>query len=112
MSFLIVSFVETTFSPGDFVTRKGEVGTQMHIVIRGSVGICLQSVGKPIKVIYPGSCFGEISLVFPFPRTAWCFATCYAMLMALTKDKFDYILHECPSEKDVIMSRILRSCKF
>jgi len=109
ISFLVVSFEETTFSPGDVIVRKNEIGDMMYIIMRGRVGIYVEEfVAEPVAYKYPGNYFGEISLVFPMPRTAWIRAVHYVVLMQLNKEKFDYILAECPQEKNTLLSRIVQ----
>merc|ERR1712176_1052723 len=112
MSFLIISFEEVIFSPGDLVIRMGELGDAMYIVVHGKVGVHAEETGSPaVAFRTKGTYFGEIALVFPLPRTAWIVAVHYLVLMRLTKVKFDYILHECPSEKDAVLSRVMHDFK-
>lgn len=109
ISFLVVSFEEATFSPCDVIVRKNEIGDIMYIIMRGRVGIYLEEdASEPVTYKYPGNYFGEISLVFPMPRTAWIRAVHYVVLMQLNKERFDYILEECPQEKNTLLSRIVQ----
>merc|ERR1719456_1481545 len=112
LSFLVVSFEEFVYSPGDLLVRKNEVGDTMYIVLRGAAVVCVdEACEKPIKTLDEGSFFGEISLVFPFPRTAWIYAGSYIVLMQLDKDKFDNVLMTAPDEKKALLTRIVKSVK-
>jgi len=50
-----------SYRPGDFIFRQGDIGDYFYIVISGRVSIAGYGAGL-FATMYPGMCFGEISL--------------------------------------------------
>lgn len=47
------------FLPGDFICRKGEVGTEMYIIMHGEVEV-VNNQGETLATLTKGKVFGEI----------------------------------------------------
>ena len=60
------------FAPNEKIVRKGQKGSSMFIIHRGSVFIQIREGGKPkkIKTLHEGEFFGEMGLFTGEPRTA------------------------------------------
>ena len=99
---LVVSFKLQTFSPGDFVCQKGDIGRDMYVVKRGSVEVVSDDGSKIFVTLGPGSVFGEISLL-SIPgsktgnrRTANVRSKGYADLFSLSKNDLYKCLQDYP----------------
>lgn len=82
-------------TPGDFIFRKGDIGTCMYFISRGSVDVRSED-GSVLATLADGSFFGEIALVMSLPRTADIVARDYCDLYFLEKATFDRILGHYP----------------
>jgi len=93
---IILQLKPAVFSPGDHIFRKGDAGTEMYFISRGSVVV----VSEDEKVVYAtlsvGQFFGEIALLLSEPRTATLKAAQYCDLYVLAKDTFDNVLKRYP----------------
>lgn len=49
------------FLPGDYICRKGEVGTEMYIIMHGEVEVVTEE-GATLATLSKGKVFGEIRL--------------------------------------------------
>jgi small-conductance mechanosensitive channel/CRP-like cAMP-binding protein len=60
------------FAPGEKIVRKGQKGSSMFIVHRGTVTVQVREEGKikPIRQLKEGGFFGEMGLFTGEPRTA------------------------------------------
>ena len=59
LSDLILKLVPVIFLPGDSICRKGEVGTEMYIVMHGEVEVVTDE-GVTLATLAKGNVFGEI----------------------------------------------------
>jgi len=62
VSDLILKLKPVIFLPGDYVCRKGDVGTEMYIIMHGEVEVVTED-GLTLAVLSKGKVFGEIRLV-------------------------------------------------
>ena len=82
--------------PGDYIFRKGEVGTSMYFISLGTVDVVTEDDGPVLATLTEGSFFGEIALLMSTPRTASIRAASYSDMYTLDKEKFDRILEKYP----------------
>jgi glucose-6-phosphate 1-dehydrogenase len=80
---------------GEVLIRKGDIGCEMYIVVRGEAEV-LDDAGRVLKTFRDGDVFGEIALLIHTPRTATVRAKTACDLMALDKTSLDRILHDHP----------------
>jgi len=105
---MVTAFEEQVFSPGDVIVTKGEMGSELFFIIKGSVEVlidddCCQVVAE--KGI--GEYFGEIALVYENQvRTAWVRARSFCLLAKLTKAVFESTLQSAPHVKQKMMDQI------
>ena len=59
LSDLILKLVPVIFLPGDYICRKGEVGTEMYIIMHGEVDVVTDE-GEALATLSKGKVFGEI----------------------------------------------------
>lgn len=84
------------FTPGDYIMRAGEPGSEMYFISRGRVEI-VSADGKTVyATLGAGDFFGEMALLFHQRRTASARAAEYCDLYMLEKGTFDNILLRFP----------------
>ena len=83
------------YLPGDFIIRKGDVGSEMFFLVKGEVEV-LDGAGAIIATLGPGSFFGETSLLTSVPRTASIRTREYCEVFVLAKDEFNRVLRDHP----------------
>ncbi len=83
------------YSPGEYIIRKGEMGSEMYFICRGQVEV-LDDAGATLKTMGDGDFFGELSLLFSQPRTASIRADTPCDLFVLSTGDFNRILQDHP----------------
>ena len=100
---LVDKMEPSSFETGDIIIKEGHGGQQMYFVNRGILNVVVGSDGGEIvHTMKDGDFFGEVALVFETPRTASIIATTKSQLFILTKDDFNSVINEFPSESDRI----------
>jgi CRP-like cAMP-binding protein len=51
------------FESGAVILRQGEVGQEMHVLLRGEATIEVSGSADPVGVVSAGECLGEMSLL-------------------------------------------------
>ncbi|MDJ0653538.1 MAG: cyclic nucleotide-binding domain-containing protein [Xanthomonadales bacterium] len=90
------------FKPGDVVVKQGDPGDYYYMIASGRCEVS-RKVGRhafPITTLESGGAFGEEALISGMPRNATVTATEPTVLMRLSKENFDRLLHR-PSVKSV-----------
>ncbi|MEN6348537.1 MAG: DUF2225 domain-containing protein [Syntrophomonas sp.] len=80
--------------------NSGDPGNEMYIILRGKVGVYLNSVdGFPIMVnkLGPGDFFGEMSLLEGMPRSATIGAVEDTIVLVINEHNFEQVITEQPS---------------
>jgi len=90
------------YMPGDLIVRRGDIGSSMFFISKGSVRIVDSDQGDDLAVLREGSFFGETSLLREQPRNATVVASEYSNIYSLNKDRFDDLLKKFPKFKDII----------
>ncbi|MEI6232022.1 MAG: glucose-6-phosphate dehydrogenase [Planctomycetota bacterium] len=80
---------------GDLVIKKGEMGREMYVLVRGEVEV-LDDAGHVLKSLKDGDFFGEIGVLMSTPRTANVKAKTGCDLFVLDKADFSRILRDHP----------------
>lgn len=87
------------FKPDDYVCYEGQPGSEMYIILKGSVGIFLTSpIGtlNQVATIKEGGFFGEMAIFDNLPRSASCIALEDAICVAVNQDNLQEFLAACP----------------
>ena len=96
----LASYAHTrSVSPGTRIFEKGDPGTSLFAVLRGTVKISNQSAdGKDavLNMIPAGGIFGEIALLDGQPRTADAFAVSECELMQIDRRDFVPLVTQNP----------------
>lgn len=102
LSNLAMMLQPMVYSPGDFVIRKGEMGTTMYIISRGQVEV-VDGSGKGVATLKEGDFFGELALLFSKPRTASIRALTPCDLYVLEKADLDRVGRDHPEFLQVLL---------
>lgn len=84
--------------------RQGETGTDMMVLVRGSVAV--ERDGERVNTLGPGDFFGEIALVDGGPRTATVTATEPSTLLVITHRDFHSMMDEFPEVAGQVMNAL------
>lgn len=87
------------FAKDEYVCYEGQPGSEMYIILKGSVGVYLTSaIGTLTEVaqIQQGNFFGEMALFDNLPRSASCIALEDTVCVAINKENLKDFLVSCP----------------
>ncbi|XP_053206500.1 cyclic nucleotide-gated cation channel beta-3-like [Panonychus citri] len=106
---IVVKLKHVLFLPGDYVCRKGEIGTEMYIVTKGSVQVLRDdAIESVICTLGPGGVFGEVS-VLGIPgcsrRTASVRSVGFSNLFKLTKADLWDTLRNYPEAQTILLNK-------
>jgi glucose-6-phosphate 1-dehydrogenase len=102
LSQVIMALRPRVAAPGEVLVRKGDMGREMYVIVRGEVEV-LDEAGKLIGTLSDGAAFGELALLMHRPRAASVRAKTTCDLMALDKSAFARILHDHPQFADSVL---------
>jgi len=103
---LVQGFEEAVYSPGDIIIRKGDSGSDMFFIVKGTIEV-LAERNRLLAVRRPGDYFGEVALVLrSMRRTACVRAKTYCILARLDKEKFHLALRGNPDQRNMMIDRI------
>lgn len=89
-------------SAGETIIRKGEIGHEMYLLVRGEVEV-LNDDDQVVKVLKDGDFFGEVALLMSTPRNASVRARTSCDLFVLEKADFNRILRDHPQFAQGVM---------
>lgn len=87
------------FEKDEYICHEGHPGSEMYIILSGSVGVYLTSaIGTLTQVatIETGSFFGEMAIFDDLPRSASCIALEDTVAVAVVQDNLQEFLATCP----------------
>lgn len=102
---LMVDLIEKEYATGETVFREGDPGKALYILLDGSVSIVKQvnSAGKTLAALGPGTHFGELALVSDDPRFASAVAASHCRILIMYKAYFDDLIRS----NSAISSKVL-----
>ena len=86
---------EVDVSAGKVLIRKGDFGRECFVIEEGKAKATIP--GKGTRMMGPGECFGELSLLHSAPRTATVTAETDMRLVVLGAREFSTLLEQVPS---------------
>ncbi len=95
LSQVIMSLRPKLVSAGELIVKKGDVGREMYILVRGEVEV-QDDAGHVLKTLKDGDFFGEIGVLMSMPRTAHVRAKTGCDLFVLDKADFSRIMRDHP----------------
>jgi glucose-6-phosphate 1-dehydrogenase len=102
LSQVIMALRPRMVAAGETIIRKGDIGREMYLLVRGEVEV-LNDSGGVMKVLKDGDFFGEIALLMSTPRVANVRARTSCDLFVLDKADFDRILRDFPHFAEGVM---------
>ncbi len=97
-----------SYSKDEYICYEGELGKDMYIILKGSVGVYITSaMGTPVEiaVLNTGDFFGEMAIFDKLPRSASCVALEDSMCVAINESNLIGFMCQCPD----VMERILKN---
>ncbi|HEX6127645.1 MAG TPA: cyclic nucleotide-binding domain-containing protein [Candidatus Limnocylindria bacterium] len=95
---------EVDVPAGKVLMRQGETGSDMMVLVRGSVAV--ERDGNRLNTLGPGDFFGEIALVDGGPRTATITAEEPTTLLVITHRDFHSMMDEFPEVAAQVMNAL------
>ena len=95
---------EVHVSAGKVLMRQGDIGSDMMVVVRGSVAV--ERDGNRLNTLGSGDFFGEIALVDGGPRTATVTTEEPTTLLVITHRDFHSMMDEFPEVADQVMNAL------
>ena len=80
------------YSTGEPITREGETGDALYIIIRGRVTISVE--GRLIATLGTGEAVGEMAVLDSSPRSATATAVEETEVLRIGSEEFYEVLHE------------------
>lgn len=80
------------FRPGDTIFHKGQIGSNLFIVLSGKVNITIK--GNRIALCKPGDAFGEMSVLNHRPHTASADAASHVEVFVLHEKQLNELLQQ------------------
>jgi glucose-6-phosphate 1-dehydrogenase len=102
LSQVIMALRPVVVAPGEMLMRKGDVGREMYVIVRGEMEV-LDEAGQLLGTVSDGASVGELALLMHRPRAASVRAKTTCDLMALDKSAFARILHDHPQFADTVL---------
>uniref|UniRef100_A0A8C4AW99 Cyclic nucleotide-binding domain-containing protein n=1 Tax=Denticeps clupeoides TaxID=299321 RepID=A0A8C4AW99_9TELE len=105
---LVLKLQPQTYSPGDYICKKGDIGREMYIIKEGKLAVVADDGVTQFVVLSDGSYFGEISILnikgsrAGNRRTANIRSIGYSDLFCLSKDDLMEALTEYPDAKAML----------
>ena len=93
---MVIHLQPIVYTPGDYIFHKGDFGTEMYFISRGTVEVVSEDGSQVYATLTEGHFFGEIALLLSQPRTASVRALDFCDLYMLDKETFSRIIENYP----------------
>ena len=97
------------FSNEEYICNEGQPGSEMYIILKGSVGIFVtNAIGTLtyVTTIGVGDFFGEMAIFDNLPRSAYCIALEDTIVVAIDKENLGQFLATCPGIAGQMLERM------
>jgi CRP-like cAMP-binding protein len=95
---------EVDVAAGKVLMRQGESGSDMMVIVKGSVAI--ERDGRRLNTLGAGDFFGEIAIIDGGPRTATVTAEEPSRLLVITHRDFHAMMEEFPEVEAQVLSAL------
>ena len=102
---LVMRFAAGVVLEGDWLFQEGDIGQEMYVLRLGLLEVVVAhgtADEKVVRVLWPGSFFGEIALILRQRRSASIRAKCRADFFTLTRGDFEELLELFPEQRSPI----------
>ncbi len=98
------------FHKGDLIAREGDLGKHMFFILSGKMNVIKERKNEEIIIdtLFKGKSIGEMSIIDEKPRSASLVAATDIILLRLTKDGFNSIIHNFPEMGIKILRKVSR----
>lgn len=105
---VVLSLEQMVYCAGDAILRRGDIGSDMFFVLRGTCDVLPHLRGEVVARRCIGEFFGEMALIYPEePRSAWILAHTFVIIAKFTRDSLVTILKRFPAEETHVISVLL-----
>ncbi|BAO44742.1 MMPL family transporter [Thiolapillus brandeum] len=88
------------FNEGDLIFRRGEVSTELYVLLTGKVEVCLPGMGNEscnlLERFTPGDVFGDVALFANIPRKTDAVVREHSTVLVLTRDGIERTMRHRP----------------
>lgn len=92
----LAEIVETeSMFAGEAVFHQGDLGDALYVIQSGSVSV--EVSGQEVARLGPSDYLGEMSIIDELPRSAACVIVENAVLLRISRDDFNVLLHAKPN---------------
>ncbi|MDC0255778.1 cyclic nucleotide-binding domain-containing protein, partial [Bacteriovoracales bacterium] len=114
---LILSNLKSyNFQDQEYLTKEGEEGDQMFILLKGNVNVFKYNQEKnkdeKVAILGPGDVFGERTLLLGEPRSATIITEREGSILTMAQEDFKKLLKKSNTFKDKIQKMVDESFKF
>ena len=91
-----------SFEPGERIFEAGDEGSEMYVVLEGTVAIGSDDV--VVDTVTAGGIFGEMALIDDAPRSASAWAETPVRVIAVDRERFHRLVAQTPQFALQVMS--------
>ncbi|WP_456447346.1 MMPL family transporter [Thiolapillus sp.] len=88
------------FNKGDRIFRRGEVSTELYVLLTGKVEVCLPGIGEEscnlLERFTPGDVFGDVALFANIPRKTDAVVREHSTVLVLTREGIERTMRHRP----------------
>lgn len=101
---LLAGSIRRTLQPGETVCREGEVGTELFVLLSGTVSVSVDDFGTPRRVarLHAGQFFGEMAALTNGLRTATVTVEKQSDLLCIRRECLLELLGDFPKLRTVL----------
>ncbi len=105
---VMLNLESVAYVPGDIVIHRGDTGSEMYFISRGSVDVLASDEETVVATLTEGAFFGEIALLEETKRNATIRTRDYCDLYALNRSVFNEILARHPGFAETVREIALK----
>jgi len=99
---IVDSLRDCIYLPGDFIMRRGDLGSELYFLRDGCAAIFLLESApawhdSELKLLRRGDYFGEVAVLTGAPRSSWVMARTYCVCSVLHRSAIDRVIATEPT---------------